>query len=212
MTWWIATSMMSNSSSSSAPCGHSIDSSSNKAMELPMPWPAAPGPPGPRPGRACAAAALCCIIWITGLGISITGTDSAVITIRSRGRLSPRIGFESGVHMAIEMRLLMMLGGFSMGVTHLYRIMMSMKPKKQTMKTIMGMHSQKKFTQFLLYKALEKRSSRPRIMCATPNITESFIFKEFMNTSSFCAPCQAGSTPNGYGPAPPSFLVSKSGL
>merc|ERR1712238_322545 len=30
--------------------------------------------------------------------------------------------------------------------------------------------------------------------------------------SSFDAPCQAGSTPKGYGPRPPSFLVSYMGL
>mmetsp|Transcript_111904 Transcript_111904/g.311489 ORF Transcript_111904/g.311489 Transcript_111904/m.311489 type:complete len:233 (+) Transcript_111904:310-1008(+) len=196
ITWWMVTSMMSNSSSSSS-SGQCKASSSPSDMGVSTPRLAEPKPPGPRVCKRRATSALCCIIMMSGFGISITGTQSMVITIKSRGKFSPNIGFGSSVHMAMEIRELMTLGGFSIGVTHLWRIMRSMKPKKLHMKTIMGTHSQKKSTKFRKCKAFKKRSSKPTSMCVTPRMTESFIFKEFMNTSSFCAPCQAGSTPKG---------------
>merc|ERR1712137_905126 len=104
----------------------------------------------------------------------------------------------------------MMLGGLSMGCAHLYRIIQSIQPKKVSMKIIIGTHSKAKSTMFFSKKALLQRRKTPRIICATPKSTESFIFREFTYSSSLLAPAHAQSRPNGYGPlstSEPSFLT-----
>merc|ERR1711976_1077881 len=103
---------------------------------------------------------------------------------------------------------LMMLGGLSMGCVHLYRIITSIQPKKQSMKTIMGTHSKRKSVRFFSLRALLHLKSTPTIICSTPKRTESFIFKEFTYSNSLEAPTQRQSRPNGYGPGPPLFVTS----
>merc|ERR1719334_2486902 len=65
---------------------------------------------------------------------------------------------------------------------------------------------------FFSKKALLQRRHTPTVICKTPKSTESFIFMEFKKSSSFVAPAQAQSTPKGYGPGPPEFLVSYIGV
>ena len=58
----------------------------------------------------------------SGLGINMIGTVNIVITIKLKGNVEPNIGLGSVPNMAMAIIELMMLGGFSKGVTHLYRI------------------------------------------------------------------------------------------
>ena len=59
-------------------------------------------------------------------GLCMFGGDgmvNIVIAIKIRGRDSPNIASLSCPHIPIAMSELMMLGGFGIAVTHLYRIM-----------------------------------------------------------------------------------------
>jgi len=110
----------------------------------------------------------------------------------------PNIGAGSSVPgMAMQIIELMMLGDCSSGVTHLYRIITSMKPKKLSMNKVMGAHSKTRSTRLPSQSALKHLSESPASMWTTPINTESFIFNEFMKVSWFFAPFQAQSTPNG---------------
>merc|ERR1711971_1003701 len=98
-----------------------------------------------------------------GFGKSMKGTVRTVPSIRDvESCVAPaNSGFGSSVCIAIQIKELMMFGALGIGVTHLYRIIKSIQPKKQTIKIIMGMHSNTKSVLFFSKMALPKRRQKP---------------------------------------------------
>ena len=72
-----------------------------------------------------------------GLGNHMNGTDATVnlINIFAPSTDPSQSGFLSSCPVAMQMSELMMLGGLSTGCVHLYRIITSIHPKKQSTKT-----------------------------------------------------------------------------
>mmetsp|Transcript_26083 Transcript_26083/g.60267 ORF Transcript_26083/g.60267 Transcript_26083/m.60267 type:complete len:208 (-) Transcript_26083:1171-1794(-) len=150
---------------------------------------------------------------MTGLASNITGTTNMLKRISHViNPVEPsHNGCLSSPPMAMTMSELITLGGPAgkSACNHLYKIMKSIQPKKQSIKMAIGTHSHAMSTRFRSCHALLNRKPRPTSICSTPNNTDSFIFKEFVKSNSFEAPCQAQSKPNGYGPRPlPVFFVS----
>merc|ERR1719454_1268555 len=86
-----------------------------------------------------------------GLGMSKIGTESTVsnIIIEAVPGEPFHRGDLSSCLIAITIIALMRPGGLSIGVTHLYRIMKSIHPKKQIKNIVIGIHSQKKVSHVL---------------------------------------------------------------
>ena len=80
---------------------------------------------------------------------------------------------------------------------HLKNIKKSMYPNSSSMKASWGTNSKKKSTQRLKWILLVALMKMPRVMCATPRITEIFIFKELTKLRLFSATDHTGSSPNG---------------
>jgi len=73
----------------------------------------------------------------------------------------------------------------------------SIQPKRQRSITIWGMNSKKKSIHDRLYALFKPLLTMPNVMCATPKITDSFIFKELLNMISWLDRYQTGSIPAG---------------
>mmetsp|Transcript_7867 Transcript_7867/g.22106 ORF Transcript_7867/g.22106 Transcript_7867/m.22106 type:complete len:201 (-) Transcript_7867:175-777(-) len=125
ITWWIQISPMSNSSSVPSPSAPMMHSSSPMDDWCP---PLLPRPP--RPLDTCLPlawrdrfiSAWCCLYRRYGFGTSMKGTVRIAVAMSICGTLLPNIGLGSSVHMAMLIIELMMLGGLSIALTHLYTI------------------------------------------------------------------------------------------